>query len=66
MRHSLRKRYGRAKVAGVSGCRKALKELLEYAVGNRGSREGNPWMKPQVQAAAIALGEGEDWMKGGR
>jgi hypothetical protein len=38
-------------------CKKALKDLLEYAVGNRGSREGNPYMKEEVKQATIALGE---------
>lgn len=34
----------------------ALWDLVELAVGNGGSREGNPYMKPVVRAANVALG----------
>ena len=33
----------------------AMRGLMRYAVGNDGSREGNPWCKPAVLAAACAL-----------
>ena len=33
----------------------ALSELNEYATGNRGSNEGNPYGKPQVRAACRIL-----------
>jgi hypothetical protein len=36
--------------------KKLLTDLLEYSVGNRGSREGNPYLKKEVYAAAKALG----------
>jgi hypothetical protein len=45
------------KVIAAKRCNRLLKNLLAYAVGNRGSREGNPYMKPEVKAAAKALGE---------
>ena len=37
----------------------ALKDLLKYATGNGSSREGNPYMKPEVRNALKALGEEE-------
>jgi hypothetical protein len=37
--------------------RSALKELLEYAKGNRGSREGNPYFKSEIKRAMRVLGE---------
>lgn len=37
--------------------RDALRELIEYAKGNRESREGNPYTKPTVKQAIKVLGE---------
>lgn len=51
--HSLRRHYGHAKAS----CKKVLTDLYQYAVGNRGSREGNPYMKPEVGAARKFLGD---------
>lgn len=34
----------------------ALWDLVQLAVGNSGHREGNPYMKPAVRAASVALG----------
>ncbi len=34
----------------------ALWDLVQLAVGNSGSRGGNPYMKPEVRAASVALG----------
>ncbi len=57
MRHrrgsALRRRYGHAKAT----CRKVLTDLYQYAVGNRGSREGNPYLKSDVAAARKFLGD---------
>lgn len=33
----------------------ALAGLLEFCKGNRGNREGNPYLKPEVKAALKAL-----------
>lgn len=45
----------RKKKARPNRYKKALENLLEYTVGNRGSREGNPYMKPEVKTAARLL-----------
>jgi hypothetical protein len=37
--------------------RKAFYELYQYSVGNRGSREGNPYLKPEVAKARKLLGD---------
>lgn len=52
MSRRLRHRYGRA---GSKSCKKVLEDLFEYATGNRGSREGNPYTKPEVLQAARYL-----------
>lgn len=39
--------------------RPALRNLVDYAAGNRGSRTGNPYMVPEMKDAIRALG-GED------
>lgn len=48
-------------VGGVGGhYKQALIDLLEFAKGNRGSREGNPYLKPEVKAAVAVLeGQGQ-------
>ena len=36
---------------------KALCDLLEWAKGNRGSKDGNPYMMPEVKAALKHLAD---------
>jgi len=37
--------------------RRALYDLTSFSVGRRGSRDGNPYSKPEVRAALRALGD---------
>lgn len=39
----------------VAKLHEALGNLVQFCVGNRGSREGNPYCKPEVKAALDAL-----------
>jgi hypothetical protein len=39
--------------------RVVLRDLVEYAVGNRGSRTGNPYLVPEIIEALRVLGEPE-------
>ena len=54
-RRNLRKRYGRAG-GGVSKCRKALKDLLEFTTSGRRYKTQNPYTIPEVSAGFEALG----------
>lgn len=49
----------------IMDARKALVELLEWAVGNRGRKECNPYGIPEVKTALVALAKlngARDWM----
>jgi hypothetical protein len=39
----------------------ALGNLLQWAIGNRGSRDGNPYHFPEVKAALRALATAKGW-----
>lgn len=39
----------------------ALGNLLQWAVGNRGSKEGNPYGIPEIKAALQTLAKARGW-----
>ena len=45
----------RSLIAAAPAMYEALQNLLEWAKGNRGAREGNPYCKPEVRQALKVL-----------
>lgn len=52
-------------MAPAKNYKEALQDLLEYAVGNRGTREGNPYGHPEIRQAMKLLAKKQgiaDWL----
>jgi len=47
-------------IAAAPAMYEALQNLLEWAKGNRGAREGNPYCKPEVRQALKVLASIQD------